>query len=417
MMAVAAIPAPALAQPIGAITVGAFLSNMMDQAQQAIINARSAANQVEIQAGIQAEIAIANAQSAFADDSDRLFDRNLNPAIAGSLDKIQTMVNDVKGGTFKTVQEAAARGQQIANTLPFRKSEPQLTSITPKFVVPSDAVYPVQIHVTGNFVNAGIKDDDPQLSVNGRTFEANATTQDLEFNVPINQLLPAGGSKDDFAASKVELIVPWEKSHLLGLWHTRNVDHFNFAIGVLPASPGKISLTVINEVPTPQTKLISSGHGRACSQSECGNNDDDQYPQVVPDANWSIVPGSCDLHASAHGDYSISGPDYNGNRCTWHVHTSHHKFGNSGIADYSPSAQETITTNVDTPSTTAVALKWGDSKVFPVTSGKWKVAFDSFDGKHSEFSTASNTNPFLTVDAQLNQITLKAADPSQLNWP
>jgi hypothetical protein len=202
------------------------------------------------------------------------------------------------------------------------------------------------------------------------------------------------------------------------LWHDRVVDDFKLSVGVLPQLPGKINVTVVNQVPHQEVKAIAGGGGRVCSQSECGNNDQIGVPvQLVPDAGWSIVPGSCDLHANAHGENSISGPDYSGNRCVWSLTTIHKTWGSSGIIDYGPTAQETRTVEVDTPNTTTVPISWGESEVVPVISGRWKVSFDSFDGKHAEFNTSDNSNKLLAVDAQLNSITLKAADPTKLDWP
>jgi hypothetical protein len=198
----------------GAVTVGIFLSHMMDQVNQAIINAKNAGLTIEIQAGTEAAIAISNAQNAFTTSSDKLFDQHLDPTIAGSLDKIQQMVNDVSANAFKTVDEAATRGQQIIDTLPFRNGAPQVTSITPKFIVPSQTSYTVLVRVKGNFVNAGQPGYDPTLSVNGKQFTGAEATQELQFTVPVAQLSPVVSNSTpafSFGTSQIDLNVPWSK--------------------------------------------------------------------------------------------------------------------------------------------------------------------------------------------------------------
>ena len=63
-----------------------------------------------------------------------------------------------------------------------------------------------------------------------------------------------------------------------------------------------------------------------------------------------------------------------------------------------------------------VDMKWGETRSFPYAAGSWHLKFDSFDSRHNDYLT-SITDPFITVDAGIDSVTVRAADPVTLLWP
>jgi hypothetical protein len=246
-----------------------------------------------------------------------------------------------------TIDKTTASVQQIANTLPFAGKEPQVTKVSPAYVVPKDSALSndLEINFLGNFPTSSQKGYEPYLKAGGQTFQAHNTTQKLTFLVPQGALFGnTAPQANRLQFTNVSLVLPWQADRFLGLLHARREDHFDILIGSLPASPGTITVHHTTTGSAPDFKDFCSGNYHQCSTRECGNNDDkDHHWLTTPDTNWHVVRGSSHVKwGSIQGD--ASGPSFisdDADRVVYTATTIHHGAGSSGSMDFSICFRET----------------------------------------------------------------------------
>jgi len=417
------VPPPLLtihAQDVAAVaTLGALLNKLADQVDQIVMDARNAANSVGMEMGREAALAIANARNAYSDALNETIDK-LDPKIKDTTDKLQSLVNDIKSGAVNTVDLATSRAQQIVNSLPFSKNEPQVTATSPRFVVPAENT-PIVLRFQGNFPNSSMSGYEPYLLLSGKRYPSQNTTQQLSVIIPAGTVFHLGSSDNagKLQFAQVTLVVPWRDSEFLGLIHSRKEDHFNLIVGALPSSPGTISIMHSSATTFPVTRPFQSGPFHQASTREAGNNDDKNHPYLVtPDPGWHVVRGTSSLKVfSAQGDWSQTFVSDDADRVQYNVTTIHHGIGSSGSVDFRILFQETSSAVNIASHTDALSLEWGDSKSFNYPAGTWKIVFTSFDGKHYEITGSETTNPFIDVTNQEGSMIVSTKNPASLVWP
>jgi hypothetical protein len=301
--------------------------------------------------------------------------------------------------------------------------------------VPASLSYPVELRLRGSFLSARDARLAPQLAAGGQSFplQANPTDQELRFSIPV-QLL-ADASKPGFGYTKATLTVPYETRALLGLRRVRKMATYNLLIGTLPATPGTIK--VFHKVVTPDhERQHVRWPARGWLYQDSGDNDIPQdasdgglklYQADPPPAGWSIDPATVRfVEGPRREGRTPGGGDWerrwehrtNIPAVTFGVATIKRTFGHrdSGKMDFAfeydivrPAPRESWSEEV-------VVLKWGDSRVFPYTSGNYRVEFTAFDGTSHQW-TGANSNPFLHVADQADSLRLEAQHPRTLIWP
>jgi len=409
---------------LGSLTLGAFLTKLADQIDQIVTDARSTGDAVAMEGGREAALAITNARNAYSDSLNETVGK-LDPEIKNTTDKLQTLVNDLSTGAIKTVDLATSRALVIVSTLPFRNNEPQVRSTTPRFVVPSESV-DIRIKFEGNFLDSARDGFKPSLLIEGKVYDAEAQndTQHIEFQIPAGTLfhVKSADNAGRLQYAHITLTVPWSKSTAYGLWHSKEEDHFDLILGSLPISPGKIVLMHTTKADvTLAPKDFQSGPFHLASTKEAGNQDHRDTPySVTPDEGWHVVRGTSVFKVfSAQGDWSHSFVSDDADRVRYDVTTIHHGLsgGSSGSVDFRILFKE-VTTQTQTSSTTEeLNLEWGDSKAITYDAGTWKIIFTSFDGKHSEFTGPSSTNPFLDLRNDGGSTIVTTKDTATLQWP
>jgi hypothetical protein len=410
-----------------AATVGVVLSGLLDQVGGLIDQAKNAGNSLQMEAGREVYLALQNAQNAYAQSL------NLTVSTAGGevtkqIGQLTSLVNDVQNNTFGSLTQLTTRTQTIVNSLPFRQHQPQVERITPTFIAPRLAAQSVPVRYEGNFEFASDPSFAPILKLHAKQIPLGTnTTQKLTFELPRNEL----GIGNNPAVDSVHFVhgtleIPWNESIWMGLRHRRHQDTYKTLIGVLPSSPGAIS--VMHFVPREviETRAFNSTTFELCSIRECGNNDHLDVPfAVAPDAGWSVVRNTSHFDKSWNeGDNSNSFVSDDGGQVVYKVSTVHHgAFGTSGKVRFSigfnESRAHTVTDTVtevinDSGRTT---LHWGEQRTYPFATGTYKVVFDAFDKAHFEFQAPDNGNPFLKVRDQGGSLVLVSADPATLIWP
>jgi hypothetical protein len=453
-------PSPLPADPATVLTLGAVLGNLMNEVEAALNAARNAGDSVEMDAARQAELTIENVQNAYQSSLNVTFNEKIDPTIQGTIDQVTSMVNDVTSRVFTSADQAAARGQQIANTLPFRQSEPQVTSVSPHFIPVANSVSKVRVIVQGNFPCNGQASLAASLRIGAHSYQPSSnTTQELDFVVPFGDLFaqPPKVVRDreaefkhgvvDTIASEYslhrfttiggDLSVPWKKSCSPGIFETAQTDHFKIQLALLPQMMGVMTFTnASGQITLNTSKTFSSPSYHQCSTAPCGNNDDTGHPySVTPDSGCTVIQNTSQILANAVGSWSDSFVSDDSNAVKWKVTTIHHGiFGTSGDVSFRITFQETCPSG--TPSTSSdsdyySALPWNSSFSMPfkITSDSpvagtvrsWKIALDAFDQSHSEF-VGAGASKFLRVSETLpdanNQImiTLTTPDPSTIDF-
>lgn len=416
--------------PIGALVVGVFLNKLMDRVEDAIRAAENAGRGVAIEAGIVAQATIENARIAYADMLDRTIDK-LNDAANQQMQQLNTMVIELERNIKGDLSIVFTSAQQIANSLPLSKTMPQIRAWGPHFVAPSTTAFPVQVSFDGNFVDAMKPKFAPQLQIGDKTYEiVENTTQQLKFLVPSNELITDQG--DGFTYKKAKLIVPYK----IGLLGKKRVAEFNFLLGKLPASPGKITLysrrkstkTEIQHIKTNPPFSQDSSNDDLKDVLVCGP----QHPGWSVNAGtikwvnetitFSLLPGRPPITVPwVQGEegsdwwksFRTAGPPV-----CYTVTTIHHGLGTSGKVHwhYEYDIQRTSESTSDFGDPETVVLNWNDSKTFPYAAGFWKIIFDGFDGSHKEFVGVED-NPFLRLSVNGSNITISARPPQEISWP
>ena len=404
--------------PASTATLGVVLNHMMDQLSTAILTARNAGETLEMEGGRNVNLAVANAQNAYADSLNLTMDK-VDKQTKSTIDQLQSMVNQISAGSISGADDITGRAQQIVNSLPFRPHEPQITTISPSYVVPSRTDYPVAVRFSGNFEYAAKAEYTPSFEINSHKYTASQnSTQLLEFLVPVSVLFPASDPAK-FAIATGTLTVPWASSSW-GITH-KHSDSYSLVLGALPASPGHIKLT--HTVPGTRrvTKRYVSQNYHLGSESQDGNNDEIDKPfGVAPESGWNIARGTSTLDVrAARGDQSHSFVSDDGGQVIWRVTTIHHglRGGPSGALDFNISFTEYQDVPDDQHPTEVVVLNWGDSRLFNYPTGTWSISFDAFEGSHAELGGSTLSNKFITVQNQGGNLVIGTADPKSLVWP
>ena len=402
--------------------LGAFLDKMMDQVQQAIVDARNAGLVLETEAGREVALAIENAKNAYSQILDETVDK-IDKAAKNTIDQLSTMVQEVQERNEVAIKTIAQKAQTLVNTLPFANLQPQVTDITPRYIVPSPKDYNARITFIGNFMFASLPDLQPKLKVNEHQFAPSAnTTQELEFLIPVSVLFPTTAitNTSNYSFAAAELTIPWDRSEWFGLRKVEEISSYKVLIGALPASPGRITFAFNTQRVVTEHQHFNQGGFHLASTREAGNDDEKNHPfTVTAHTGWHVVRGSSKIESFiGQGDYTY--PHYisdDGDRVTYEASTIHHGWsGSSGSMDFSIGFDEYREVTVQDPHTQVIDnLKWGDS--ITITHGISKITFDAFDGSHAEFAGPDLSNRYIKIETPGPDITvIKTADPQTLSF-
>jgi hypothetical protein len=409
--------------PLEALTVGLFLKQLFDQLEQAIESAKNAGLALEIQAGREINLAIQNASNALRDVLDQEI-KTLDETLQGKLNELNTLVQSAVAQVSGDLALVTDKVQEIITSLPFRDHEPQLRSALPNFVVPSRNLYPALIKFEGNFEFASQADFAPTLEVlrDGAVVQSYSPsvseTLRLHFLAPIVDLFPPGSvDPKRFNYVIARLTVPWEEGLI---FKDRHVSTYQIVIGALPSSPGQIKLQYNVYQDVQQTAKVKDGPHYQSSAADGANDDHKNVPWLAtPNPGRHVVRGTSSFESlnPTEGEWSESFISDDADRVVYEVTTIHHgAFGTAGRVTFNINFTETWTEKKPRDHQESIDLKWGDSKVLPVSAG-WRVFFDAFDGTHAEFDQTDSGNPFIKVNAQTNNVKIETADPKLLVWP
>jgi hypothetical protein len=266
----------------------------------------------------------------------------------------------------------------------------------------------------------------PTLKVNGRTYKANAnSTLELGFHVPVTELIQQPG--DGLRMAEATLIVPYRT----GIWpfRSRHEGLFKVMVGLLPSSFGKITFwqKFTGKMPEEvdfdtQTWIQVSSHDDIPDNPQLNTH---KY-EGPSHPGYTVKPGS----ASFITEWSDGRPN-NGSHDDWDwryelvrenptviygVATVKRSIDSgdkkSGKVKFHFHYKLTRTVDMEFWKSQDVSLVWGGSQSFDLTGDKWRVTYDSFEGKHEEI-IAPQDGKFISVDQAGGQVTVKLKIPTE----
>jgi hypothetical protein len=407
---------PANAQ--GEIALGAVLDGLIDKVQQIIDDGKNAGIALEIEGGRQALLAIGAAKAAYQ-DSMRMTLEQLDAKVRANIDQLASQVNAIQAGGNVTLAQVTSRLQTIVSLMPLRTHEPKVGSIVPSFIATPTGGQDVTVRVTGSFELAGTAGFAPTLVVGARNIMATmSTSQELTFVVPWSNFRSL---VDNYKVTFVggQLIIPWADAP-----GSRRQDTYPLMLGLLPVSPGTISIVqnfTTRENPTRHYHGPSYHNG---SRKEEGNDDHkDVHRADNADSGCAINRDTVRQIGSGSGDQGYGLVSVDEHVVVSTSTTIHHRAGSSGVNDYWIEFDETCPVDVAKTETivvnsgTQIDLRWSDRRAYAVRDGAaYKVIFDSFDGKHLEYGGPAN-GYLINVEFQNKQVLISTQAASLLKWP
>lgn len=413
--------------------LGNLLSGMREQVDAAITNASNQGQILLITAGGQVDLALSNAESAFAEDLNTSI-HNVDAATQANMDRLQVLVNDLSSKSQTVIASAIDGSQQLVNSLPFTNKNPQVRIYSPEFLGRRGSN--VQIRVSGNFFYASEKNKAVTLAVGGQTFNPDLnTTTTVGFSVPASSFAQASDSPTPITLT---LTAPYEK----GLVFKKIVPGtFHLLVTSLPANPVK-SLTLTNTKTVHGTETTStvappeyatSGTGwRVESWSSCKDQSDSHTIAADP-GGWRIVTSSIGVNYIARGyaprgraevttasptGFNVQG--HTESNCACVPITGPCISNNSGDIQYYVSYKEerdTTTTSNETVDLKAThpGFSWGDTLSEPVTPHAWTVKAVLWDGRTLETSASNNSNPYIQVADKTDHVEVSLTTPGTLS--
>ena len=394
----------------GGITMATGLSIAMSKAQDLIRDAKSAGNDLELQAGLNLQNAVSAAQAAYAKSLQSTFD-TFNDSERKTYTDIDNLVKKVSIDWKTSSAKITDDAQLIVGTFPFARKFPQVSSFDPSYANPDNSIY--KMSVSGYFPFSHNGKHRPEIEISGERIKA-ATATDLLLTFDIPSAEFGASAMNALALKEATLHIPWDSSGALNPFTTVRDGIFTLQLAKLPTSPG--TLTLYHEVQTNRTEISTIRSGSYNFDSHADDIEENRSLDLSDadwDAGWRIVQSSgyfiLDKHNEGdegHDWYNKGLQGQNDRSVIWRVRTEHKGMGSSGKIIWGIGAQvsRVVTETVQIPET--VPLTWGMQKILNYPPGKWKAVWKRFDGRELEYNKTDLSNSFLQFSADDNSVTL-----------
>ncbi len=199
------------------------------------------------------------------------------------------------------MQDLKLEAQQIVNTLPFTSKQPQLSKVSPRYLVVGDLEKVSRVVFRGNFPDSAKPGFDPSLTFAGKPCVIfNKTTQEITFEVPGSIFSEADKARYSYVVGK--LVTPWDDGWI---WSHKTQFEYQVGLGALPRIAGTAVAEYVDKGSERVTKAASSP-----TYFYDGNN---WYPEhwhtiyqdIFPEPGWSvdISKGANLIVEHVHGDH------------------------------------------------------------------------------------------------------------------
>lgn len=388
-------------------TLGKAFEGLFDQVDSTILNAVNAAKkaglELEMEAGRQIGMAIENAKNAYEDSLEITVDK-VSKEVKAVFDQLESMVQTFQKETLDEIQNLKVKAHELVEKLPFASKQPRLSRVSPQYVVIDSVARNALVTFEGDFSWVAETGYTPTLSFKDRRcFLFKSTTQQLTFEVPKEVFQAPNNSKYSYVSGNLQ--VPWWHSWLVVLG-SKKTSNFRVGFGALPLSPGKITV----EYESQRTENIT----QIRKTPKKPYNGNDWYPEhwheiiehYYPSPGWKIdishMPELIAQHK--HGKHNQKIKGYTANDITLEVNLYCKHGSDIGVVDIEIQFQEIKQQTVKEIRIEDVNLNWGDSVVLQPKDGEVisRLIFDSYNGKHQEFSAPDMLSSVLKVKSEGN---------------
>jgi hypothetical protein len=382
---------------LGAFAVG--LNAAGDRASQLIQQFQNTGLVLEVNAASQVMAVIATAKVAYENELKSTAQtmsaqqQQFISGLDGTLDNIENHI----------LKDFTSNLQQIANTIPFSKTLPQLTSYGGNIVAPGASA--VVLTLNGNFYDLANHGYNATAKIGDKTFPNDTkTTNSLTFMIPKDLLKTAIENQAQY--NQVAISIPYREGGFLFFKQKKTADFLlNFII--LPTVAGSYQLVLTTVVDT------TISHPMGCAKNWDSSDDDQDLVQgcnVTP--GWYIRPTEVYYTVDWHqGDKIDFGNASTASFAGWHLKTEHHRIGTSGKYNITIHYTEYQDTKVQrTIAQPLQQLAWGASPTLTIDpQANWLLVYHQFDGKTFQFSGSSDANDFFKVSSAGNVIQITTA--------
>lgn len=385
--------------PFGKLLDGLF-DRVDDAIQQAVQEAKIAGIELEINAGAEIALAIENAKNAYKESLDYTIDRVSKEAQA-VFNNLSSMAEKLTVATKDELQQLQIQAQQLVNSLPFSSKQPQLSSIKPRYIIPTETQSSM-VTFKGNFPYSAKPGFKPTLNFGGvDCYLVDVTAQSLVFQVP--QKIFTDHSLERYTFTTGKLQVPFDDGIIFS--HKTQFE-YQVGLGSLPQLAGKGSVEYVNKVQERQTSRVAS--------PTYNFNGNDWYPEhwheklqeIYPPAGWKIdVTKKPDLVvAHRHGDHKQEIIAITPDKIVVKVGLYCKSGEDIGIVDIRVDFDTYRDMTIEKKRKEDFVMNWKDSKLLEPQGSEIisKVVFDDYKGTHDEFAGPDLQRSILKLEAEAN---------------
>jgi hypothetical protein len=396
----------------GAATFGAALQIGLNKAGDLIRQAREAGNDLLLGTGVEIQNAITSAQIAYESSlsktmqevgvAERKFATDMDTIFQTNLDR-----------GARAARELLGRTQIIANTVPFANKIPQVAGYSPHFVLPAGDS--IRLEISGNFPFGFSRDEIPILAMDGQPpLKASSfSTSAISFSLPRSACSAALPNRIGVCAATFS--VPWDASRWFNVFG-RKIERgiFKVEFGVLPQTPGTMSLRVPTSTPRQESAYRVSGtFNYDSSDNDIEENRSLRLTEAEIRDGWRIVPNTWRFELVRHIE-GVEGHDwynmgYQGSsdiEVIWRARTERKHIGSSGKIMWRIGCTIARTVQVAANVDTNVPLSWAMSENFKYNIDQWKLTWTRFDGAKRDITKTDLASDFLRVTANGTDFTI-----------
>lgn len=408
--------------------VGDLLAPVRSTVNGILNDVTTSGNTLLVTAAGQLDLAVSNAESAFADDLNKSVD-SVDVSVRQTIDRLKSYADQLNNSVHQDLNVIIDGSQQIVNSLPFTNKNPQVRAYTPVYRSPNSND-PLELTVSGNFFWAEESKTAVSLSINGDTIQPNlSTTTQVGFSIPAKYFTQ---SPHGFTPTSFALRAPYEKGIV---FQSIEPGVFHLLVTTLPAQPLK-QLTLKNSTTVTGTEsrqeiqpaeYTTDGQGwRVESWSSCHDEQDSHTISADP-GGWQIVPSSIEVKYAARGyaprgSATVASASPTGfvvvgkTQSNCFAGISDHSGDITYYVEYSEQRASTSTSQEtrDLLAAPNPAFGWGDRIIAPVTKGGWTLHAELWDGTALDFTGTSSQNPFLIVEDEGTSVGISLKAPTAI---
>lgn len=396
-----------------ATLAGDFLQGLFKDVESSldriISNAENSIIRAEIEACREVSVAIANIKEAYKESLD-LTISEIDREISAKFEQLFGLVDKIVHESMEDVEKIMEDAQQLVNSLPFSDKHPQVTRISPRYIVPDNSSTPVPISFYGNFYYNSDKGFQPTFKINNQSLPLlGLQTQQLIFAAP-SKYLPFPQDIHSYSYLVGNLIVPWKSGWIIT---STEVSTFDILLGMLPSSPGHISLEYTSYVPARSTQPYATAEQKAWC--------DNYYPQgwkvmtfaFYPEEGWYFDTSSVNFQITyAHGSHSERITTLDKSQIVLEFGCTAKDGKHMGRINYIITAMQYKDGTQPQKNLQELNLVWGDRKVI---GNPTLVTFEPFDGGPiQQFAGPSSDNKYIQILKEGDQLVIKAVLPKDI---